>query len=144
MTDPLAAQFSQRLALLRQIAGLGDFQPVSVISACVVAVIPAGTAPDRKIRDTHFQIPGKTDGKIFTQGLASLAAVRKAERENAEFRKFKTLTGEAVEVSRKICRLRPVVRMNNSLQEKNGGRNPASDHGISRLVSAHCFSGAPQ
>jgi hypothetical protein len=57
-----------------------------------------------------------------TQNLPSSAAVRKAENEIAEFRKFQTLTGELIDVSRKICRLRPVEQTVQTAQEKKRHR----------------------
>ena len=48
--------------------------------------------------------------------------LRKAEEEIAEFRKFQTLTGELVDVSRKICRLRPVEQTEQTSQEKKPRR----------------------
>ena len=38
-----------------------------------------------------------------------LSNVRKAEKEIAEFRRFQTLAQELVQVSQKICRLRPLA-----------------------------------
>jgi hypothetical protein len=43
-----------------------------------------------------------------TEALPTGAAVRKAEREIAAFRRFQQLSEELVEVSEQICRLRPV------------------------------------
>jgi hypothetical protein len=40
--------------------------------------------------------------------LSSPAAVRKAQREVEEFRRFQRLSDELIAVSEKICRLRPV------------------------------------
>jgi hypothetical protein len=57
-----------------------------------------------------------------TQNLPSLAAVRKAECEIAEFRKFQNLTGELVDVNRKICRLRPVEQTEQTAQGKKRRR----------------------
>jgi hypothetical protein len=50
--------------------------------------------------------------------LPSQAAVRKAEREIAEFRKFQTWTGELVHVHRKVCRLRPVEQAEPTAPDK--------------------------
>ena len=58
----------------------------------------------------------------MTQNLPSTAAVRKAESEVAEFRKFQTLTGDLVDVNRKICRLRPVEQAVQTAQEKKRRR----------------------
>ena len=66
----------------------------------------------------HFQLTQKVDGKTVTQNLPSLAAIRKAEIEIAEFRKFQALTGELVDVNRRICRLRPVEQTEQTAQEK--------------------------
>ena len=44
----------------------------------------------------------------MTQSLPSVAALRKAENEVAEYRKFQSLTDNLVGVNRKICRLRPL------------------------------------
>ena len=120
MTDPLSTLVDDRAALLRQISELGDFQPGSITSAirrcgkpeCHCAKSGAlGHGP-------HFQLTQKVDGKTATQNLPSLAAVRKAEGEIAEFRKFQTLTGSLVDVNRKICRLRPVDETEQTLLEK--------------------------
>jgi hypothetical protein len=118
--DPLLALTSQRSTLLRQITDLGDFQPGSVTTTFHRCGNPGChcAKPDDPGHGPHFQITGKIDGKTFTQSLPSLAAVHKAESEIAEFRKFKTLTGEVVEVNRKICRLRPVGQEEQTLQEK--------------------------
>jgi hypothetical protein len=50
----------------------------------------------------------KRHGKTVTEALPAPAAVRKAEQEVAEFRKYQKLTRELVEVSEQICRLRPL------------------------------------
>jgi hypothetical protein len=48
----------------------------------------------------------KVGGKTLTESLADQEAVRRAEAEIAEFRRFKELTKRLVEVNAKICRLR--------------------------------------
>ena len=120
MSDPLLALTSQRSDLFQQLSELGDFQPGSVTSAFHRCGNPGChcAKPDDPGHGPHFQITGKIEGKTFTQSLPSPVAVRKAEGEIAEFRKFKSLTGEVIEVSRKICRLRPVGQEEHTLQEK--------------------------
>jgi len=120
MTDPLVALVDDRSALLRQISELGDFQPGSITSAfrrcgkpgchCAKSGDP-GHGP-------HFQLTQKIGGKTATQNLPSPAAVRKAEGEVAEFRKFQTLTTELVGVNRRICRSRPIEQTEQTPQEK--------------------------
>jgi hypothetical protein len=50
--------------------------------------------------------------------LPTSAAIRKAEREVAEFRKFQELSGEFVETNTAICHLRPVEDETQTDQEK--------------------------
>lgn len=66
----------------------------------------------------HEQLTQKIAGKTVTQNLPSLAAVRKAESEIAEFRRFRTLTGELVDINRKICRLRLLEQIESAAQGK--------------------------
>jgi hypothetical protein len=47
-------------------------------------------------------------GKTVTEALPTPSAVRKAEQEVAEFRKYQRLGRELVELSEQICRARPV------------------------------------
>ena len=96
MPDPLPALVDDRSTLLRQIAELGDFQPGSITSATRRCGSPAChcAKPNDPGHGPHFQLTQKVDGKTVTQNLPSPAAVRKAESEIAEFRKFQILTGE--------------------------------------------------
>jgi hypothetical protein len=50
--------------------------------------------------------------------LPTPAAIRKAEREVAEFRQFQELSREFVETNTAICRLRPVEEEPETAQEK--------------------------
>jgi len=50
--------------------------------------------------------------------LPTPAAIRKAEREVAEFRKFQKLSREFVETNTAVCRLRPVEDAVETDQEK--------------------------
>ena len=47
-------------------------------------------------------------GKTVTETFRSAATLRKAQQEVTEFHKFQALCGEIIEVSEKICALRPV------------------------------------
>lgn len=127
MPDPLAAFVDDRSALLRQISELGDFQPGSITSSSRTCGKPGChcAKPNDPGHGPHAQLTQKVDGKTVTQNLPSQAAVRKAESEVAEFRKFQTLTGELVDVNRKICRLRPVEQAEQTAQEKKR-RTPSS------------------
>jgi hypothetical protein len=73
---------------------------------------------------------GEKDGRTATQNLPSPAAVRKAESEIAEYRRFQTLTGGLVDVNRKICGLRPVEQAEQTPQEKKAEAVPRGGAGI--------------
>jgi len=120
LPDPLLPLVDDRSAILRQISELGDFQPGSIANASRRCGKPGChcAKPDDPGHGPHAQLTQKIDGKTVTQNLPSQAAVRKAQNEIAEFRKFRSLTGELVEVNRKICRLRPIEQTESSLQEK--------------------------
>lgn len=120
MPDPLPALLDERSTVLRHITELGDFQPGSITCAARRCGKPTChcAKPDDPGHGPHFQLTQKVDGKTATQNLPSPAAVRKAESEIAEFRNFQTLTGELVDVNRKICRLRPVEQTEQTAQEK--------------------------
>jgi hypothetical protein len=55
--------------------------------------------------------------------LPTEAAVRKAEQEIAEFRQYQRLGRELVEVSERICRLRPVEIALAPLEKKRPRRS---------------------
>ena len=124
MPDPLPALVDDRSTLLQQISELGDFQPGCITSATRRCGSPAChcAKPNDPGHGPHWQLTQKVEGKTVTQNLPSSAAVHKAEREIAEFRKFQTLTGELVGVNRKICRLRPVDQTEQTAREKKRRR----------------------
>jgi len=126
VTDTLSALIDDRSTVLRQISQLGDFQPGTITSALRRCGKPGChcTRPDDPGHGPHFQLTQKIGGKTATQNLPSQAAVRKAEGEIAEFRRFRSLTSELVQVNRKICRLRPVEETL-SPQEKKRPRRSA-------------------
>ena len=120
MPDPLSPLVDNRSAVLRQISELGDFQPGSIANAFRRCGKPGChcAKPNDPGHGPHAQLTQKIEGKTVTQNLPSQAAVHKAEKEIAEFRKFQTLTGELVDINRKICRLRPIEQIESTAQEK--------------------------
>jgi hypothetical protein len=110
MSDSLHSLETRRRDLLTAISDLHDMRPGSIVGAirrcgkpgchCAKANDP-GHGP-------NLRITYKLHGKTVTEALPSNAAVRKAEQEIAEFRRFRKLSEELVEVSGQICRQRPV------------------------------------
>ena len=111
MPDSLPELLDSRSHLLQELSQLGDFQPGSISSVtrrcgkpnchCAQANHP-GHGP-------HRQLTQKIAGKTVTQALSSPSAVRKAEKEIAEFRRFQALAQKLIEVNQKICRVRPLA-----------------------------------
>ena len=125
MPDPLLALLDERSTLLHQVAQLGDFQPGSISSPTRRCGKPTChcAKPDDPGHGPHFQLTQKIDGKTVTQSLPSPAAVRKAQSEIAEYRKFVELTDDLLDVNRRICRLRPVEQSQQAAQEKKRAKS---------------------
>ena len=111
MSNSLPELLGSRSHLLQELSQLSDFQPGSISSVnrrcgkanchCAQPNDP-GHLPQRRLTQ-------KIAGKTVTQTLSSPSALRKAEKEIAEFRRFQTLAQQLIEVNQKICRLRPVM-----------------------------------
>ena len=110
MSSSLSALELRRCDLLEQVRQLGDLRPGSVTSFMRRCGKPtchcarhesAGHGPNHRL--SHY-----VEGKQVSESLASLGARRKAEREVAEYKKFKELSRAFVAVNEQICALRPV------------------------------------
>ena len=111
MPDSLSALESRRAELLRSIAGLSDMRPGSVVEAVFRCRKPNCHCahPEDPGHGPIMRLTYKRRGKTVTEALPNPAAVRKAEQETAEFRNYRQLSRELVEVSQEVCRLRPVA-----------------------------------
>ncbi len=69
---------------------------------------PLGTESLSPSHGPSLRLTYKRNGKTITDALPIPAAVREAQRETAEFRHFRELSRELVEVSEQVCRSRPV------------------------------------
>jgi hypothetical protein len=114
-------EFEQRRQeIARQIAQLGDLRPGSVTGTsgrCGKAGCHCHR-PGEPAHGPNFRLTYKVDGKTVSESLPTRTAIRKAEREVAEFRRFQQLSREFVEASAAICRLRPVEDEPQTEQEK--------------------------
>src|SRR4029077_12216790 len=59
--------------------------------------------------DPQFRLTRRVAGKTVTETFPNPAALRKAQREVAEFHRFQKLSQELIALNEKICRLRPVA-----------------------------------
>jgi hypothetical protein len=110
----------QRSEVVMQFARLGDFRP-----GCVTGIVRRCgkptchcAQPDDPGHGPTLRLTYKAQGRTISEALPTSAAVRKAEHEITEFRKFQELSRTFVEINEKICRLRPVEEEPSSEQEK--------------------------
>jgi hypothetical protein len=101
---------AERTDLFRQLTALGDFRRGSITPTSGKCGKPTChcAKPDDPGHGPNFRLTRRVAGKTVTETFGSAAALNKAQMEVAEFRRFQTLCGEIVEVSEKICALRPV------------------------------------
>jgi hypothetical protein len=97
----------RRRELLEQLAAIGPFR-----SGSVTALIrPCGkpgcrcSEPGDPGHGPNLRLTYKVDGKTHSESLPTPAAVRRARREIAAFRRFQQWKREFVEVNASICRL---------------------------------------
>jgi len=127
MAETLPVLESRRAELLRALANLKDMRPGSVVGAVFRCGKPSChcARPQDPGHGPNLRLTYKWHGKTVTEALPTPAAVRKAEREIAEFRDYQRLGRELVGVNEKICRLRPVEEQLLDEQEKKR-RTPSS------------------
>ena len=100
----------QKRDLARAISELGDLRPGSItglIRRCGKPTCHCAR-PDDPGHGPNLRLTYKVQGKTISEALPTPVAVRKAELEVAEFRKFQQLSHAFVQVNEQICRLRPV------------------------------------
>ena len=115
MSEPLPALEKNRSEVLRQISHLGDLRPgsiVEVMGRCSKSNCHCAQPGDPG-HGPNFRLTRKVKGKTVAETLSSPAALHKAQREVAEFRKFQQLSAQLVEVNEAICQRRPVEEEGN-------------------------------
>ena len=120
MSSSLVDLERQRSELLARLSGLSDLRP-----GCVTGIVRRCgkptchcAQPDDPGHGPTLRLTYKVEGKTISEALPTTAAVRKAEQEIAEFRKYQQLSRAFLEVSERICRLRPLQEDQPSAQEK--------------------------
>jgi len=120
MSQSLGDLEQQRSTILHRLTDLGDFRPGS-ISATSGRCGKANCRCHRPNEPPHGptdRLTYKVGGKTVSESLPNPAAFAKAERELAEFRNYRQLSQQFVEVNTRICELRPVTETAVSAQEK--------------------------
>lgn len=125
MPTSLADLELQRSQLGIQMSRLGDLRPGSVTGIVRRCAKPTChcAQPDDPGHGPTLRLTYKAQGKTISEALPTPAAVKKAEQEIAEFRKYQELNRAFVEVNEKICRLRPVEDMLTSQEKKRSRRS---------------------
>jgi hypothetical protein len=109
-SQSLPALEKDRSEVLREISHLGDLRPGSIVGVMGRCSKPNChcAQPGDPGHGPNFRLTRKIKGKTVAETLSSPAALRKAQREVAEFRKFQQLSEKLVEINEAICRRRPV------------------------------------
>jgi hypothetical protein len=120
MTHTLDHLEQRRREIAQQIALLGDLRAGSVTSTSGRCGKPSCRChqPGQSGHGPNLRLTYKIDGKSVSESLPTPAAIHKAEREVAEFRKFQQLSREFVDTNAEICRLRPTNDEPSTDQEK--------------------------
>jgi hypothetical protein len=108
--DSLPALQAQRTQILRQIAALGDLRPGSISAVARRCGKPTChcAKPNDPGHDPQLRLTRTVHGKTVAESFPSAAAFRKAQAEVREYQRWQRLCAELVEVSERICRLRPL------------------------------------
>jgi hypothetical protein len=127
MTHSLADVEQRRQAIAQQVAQLGDLRAGSITSTSGRCGKPGCRChqPGQPVHGPNLRLTYKVDGKTVSESLPTPAAIHKAEREVAEFRRFQQLTREFVETNAEICQLRPTEDEPQTDQEKKRQRRSA-------------------
>jgi hypothetical protein len=127
MTHSLADVEQRRQAIAQQVAQLGDLRAGSITSTSGRCGKPGCRChqPGQPVHGPNLRLTYKVDGKTVSESLPTPAAIHKAEREVAEFRRFQQLTREFVETTAEICQLRPIEDEPQTDQEKKRQRRSA-------------------
>jgi hypothetical protein len=120
MPDSLPELERRRSDLLAQISDLGDFRPGSITATRGRCGNPNCHChkPGERVHGPTLRLTYKVGGKTITESFSTPAAQRKAEREVAEFSRYRELSRALIDVSAQICRARPVEETLSSEEKK--------------------------
>jgi hypothetical protein len=123
MSDPELQLEKQRAELLKQISSVGDLRRGSITTTSGKCGKPTChcAKPGSVGHGPNYRLTRKVQGRTVTETFSSPAALKKAQREVAEFHQFQNLCEQVVVVSEQLCAVRPVDDTV-SLQEKKRRR----------------------
>jgi hypothetical protein len=112
MAEQLADLERKRSELLEELSRVGNFRSGSITALTRRCGKPGCRCaqPDDPGHGPNLRLTYKLNGKTHSESLPNQAAIRKAQGEIAEFRRFQELSRDLVEVNARICRLSSLVR----------------------------------
>jgi hypothetical protein len=125
MPPSLAQLEQEKRDLLRTFSELGDLRPGSITGIVRRCGKPTChcAQPDDPGHGPNLRLTYKVQGKTISEALPTPLAVRKAEREIAEFREFQQLSHAFVQVNEQLCRLRPLEETLTAQEKKRRKRS---------------------
>ena len=119
MPDLLIDLENRRASVQMRIAQLGDMRSGSITGTGGRCGNPNCHChrPDDPGHGPYYRLTRKVKGKTVTETLSSAAGLAKARREVAQCRRFRELSEQLLDVSERICELRPVTETAPSAQE---------------------------
>ena len=111
LPESLADLEVARTKLLRQFLSLSDLRAGSITASVRRCGKPTChcAKPNDPGHDPQFRLTRKVKGKTVNESFATPAALRKAQREVAEFQRWQQLGQQLLALNQKICALRPVA-----------------------------------
>ena len=129
-SDPASLQ--DRLV---QLAAIGDLRPGSLSSRFLRCGKPSCRCsdPDAPGHGPYWSLTFKSDGKTITRSVPP-HALERTRQQIAEYKRFRALTGEFVEVSQQLCqaRLRQGTGKAVAAGKKMPSRPPSSPKSVPR------------
>src|SRR5580704_8401390 len=111
MPESLQELEAQRSKILRQFASLGDLRSGSICAVARRCGKPTChcAKPNDPGHDPQIRLTRTVNGKTVAESFASPAAFHKAQAEVQEYQRWQQLCAELVDISERICRLRPLL-----------------------------------
>ena len=130
MPESLPVLEMQRAAIQQQIAQLGDMRAGSITTTGGRCGNPRCHCHEKDDpgHGPFYRLTRKVDGKTVTETFPIPAALRKAQKEIAEYHRFRDLSRDLLEINEKICRARPVEDTLTPEEKKRPRRSRRRSH----------------
>lgn len=125
MSHSLTELETRRATIQSEVAHLSDMRAGSITSTGGRCGNPNCRChrPGAAGHGPFYRLTRKRGGRTITESFSSPAALAKAQREVAEYHRFRELSGQLLEVNEEICRVRPVEEALTPLEKKRPKRS---------------------